>query len=128
MAAYLIAEVEVTDPTTYEEYRKLVEQTLEQYGGTYRVRGGAVTLLTSQWKTGKTTLVAGLFRALAAGRESAATPKELLADCPPDHPKPSLSNFYNWLNPTLVPGYFRAVAINEGTIGQVKVTLSLSGR
>src|SRR4051794_28618790 len=37
-------------------------------------------------------------------------------------------NFYNWLNPTLVPGYFRAVAINEGTIGQVKVTLSLSGR
>jgi uncharacterized protein (DUF1330 family) len=48
MAAYLIAEVGVTDPTAYEEYRKLVEKTLEQYGGKYRVRGGAVTLLEGE--------------------------------------------------------------------------------
>jgi len=48
MAAYLIAEVDVTDPIAYEEYRKLVEKTLEQYGGTYRVRGGAVTLLEGE--------------------------------------------------------------------------------
>ena len=48
MAAYLIAEVDVTDPVTYEDYRKLVEVTLKQYKGTYRVRGGSVTLLEGE--------------------------------------------------------------------------------
>src|SRR6185295_17286838 len=48
MAAYLIAEVDVTDPVAYEEYRKLVEVTLKQYNGTYRVRGGATTLLEGE--------------------------------------------------------------------------------
>ena len=48
MAAYLIAEVDVNDPVTYEEYRKLVEVTLKQYNGTYRVRGGATELLEGE--------------------------------------------------------------------------------
>ena len=42
MSAYLIAEIEVTDPETYEEYRRQVAPTVEQYGGRFLVRGGGV--------------------------------------------------------------------------------------
>ena len=40
MAGYIIAEVQVTDPAGYEEYRKQVEGTIAAYGGKYLVRGG----------------------------------------------------------------------------------------
>jgi uncharacterized protein (DUF1330 family) len=49
MAAYLIAEVEVTDPAAFEEYRKLVPATLAAYGGKFVARGGAVTPLEGGW-------------------------------------------------------------------------------
>ncbi|MGD9953745.1 MAG: DUF1330 domain-containing protein [Burkholderiales bacterium] len=50
MAAYVIAEVEVTDPATYEEYRKLVPPTLAKYGGKFLVRGGAVESKEGGWE------------------------------------------------------------------------------
>ena len=40
MAGYIIAEVNVTDPVRYEEYRRQVLATVEAYGGAFRVRGG----------------------------------------------------------------------------------------
>jgi uncharacterized protein (DUF1330 family) len=40
MAAYLIAEVEITDPAAYEEYRKQVPAIIARYGGKYLARGG----------------------------------------------------------------------------------------
>ena len=49
MPAYLIAEIEVTDPETYEEYRQQVAPTVEQYGGRFLVRGGAVHGLEGEW-------------------------------------------------------------------------------
>jgi uncharacterized protein (DUF1330 family) len=49
MAAYVIAEVEVTDPAAYEEYRKKVPATIEQYGGKYLVRGGATETKEGGW-------------------------------------------------------------------------------
>ncbi len=45
MAAYVIANVEVTDAATYERYRKDVPATIEKYGGRFLVRGGAVEAL-----------------------------------------------------------------------------------
>lgn len=41
MAAFVIAEVEVTDPRLYDEYRKGVLATITAYGGRFLVRGGA---------------------------------------------------------------------------------------
>jgi uncharacterized protein (DUF1330 family) len=41
MAAYLIAEVEVTDPVAYESYRPLAAASIARHGGKYIVRGGA---------------------------------------------------------------------------------------
>jgi len=49
MAAYVIAEVEVTDPGAYDEYRKLVPATIEQYGGKYLARGGATETKEGGW-------------------------------------------------------------------------------
>lgn len=40
MAAYLIAQVEVTDPDAYERYRPLAAASIARHGGKYIVRGG----------------------------------------------------------------------------------------
>ena len=50
MPAYLIAEIEVTDPETYEEYRRQVAATVERHGGRFLVRGGAIHGLEGEWK------------------------------------------------------------------------------
>jgi uncharacterized protein (DUF1330 family) len=41
MPAYVFANIEVTDPVLYEEYRKGVPATIAQYGGRFVARGGA---------------------------------------------------------------------------------------
>lgn len=41
MAAYLIADVEITDPLIFEEYRAKVPAVIAAHGGRYLVRGGA---------------------------------------------------------------------------------------
>ena len=50
MAAYVIVEIEVTDPVGYEEYKKLASDTVHQHGGKYIVRGGAAEVLEGDWK------------------------------------------------------------------------------
>ena len=42
MTAYVLADVEVTDPELYETYRAGTAATVEQYGGAFAVRGGDV--------------------------------------------------------------------------------------
>ncbi|MEM7293091.1 MAG: DUF1330 domain-containing protein [Pseudomonadota bacterium] len=42
MAAYVIVDVEVTDPERYEEYKAMVPPTLAAYGGKFLVRGGDI--------------------------------------------------------------------------------------
>jgi uncharacterized protein (DUF1330 family) len=49
MAAYCIAEIDITDPATYEEYRKQVPAVIAKYGGKYLVRGGSVESLEGGW-------------------------------------------------------------------------------
>jgi len=50
MPAYVIVEIEVTDPVGYEDYKKQAAATVEQYGGKYIVRGGACETLEGDWK------------------------------------------------------------------------------
>ena len=50
MPAYIIVEIEVTDPVGYEEYKREAAATVEQYGGKYIVRGGACETLEGDWK------------------------------------------------------------------------------
>ena len=49
MAAYVIGEIEVTDPATYADYGKQVLATIQKYGGRFVVRGGAVDPLEGGW-------------------------------------------------------------------------------
>lgn len=43
--AYVIADIEVTDPDAYEDYKRLSTQAAELYGARFLVRGGAVERL-----------------------------------------------------------------------------------
>ncbi len=50
MPAYVIVEIEVTDPQEYEQYKQLAAPTISQHGGKYLVRGGAIDVLEGDWK------------------------------------------------------------------------------
>jgi uncharacterized protein (DUF1330 family) len=49
MSAYLIVDVDITDPAAHAEYRKQAPKTLEPYGGKYLVRAGAHQTLEGDW-------------------------------------------------------------------------------
>ena len=49
MAAYAIADVEVIDPAKFQEYGNQVPATVEEYGGKYLVRGGAIEKAEGNW-------------------------------------------------------------------------------
>ncbi len=49
MAAFLIADIEVTDSAGFEEYKRLANDTITAYGGKYVVRGGGFEVLEGDW-------------------------------------------------------------------------------
>jgi uncharacterized protein (DUF1330 family) len=57
VAAYIIADVTVTDPATMEEYRKHVPATLTAFGGRFIVRGGAHQTLEGDWKPNRLVIL-----------------------------------------------------------------------
>ncbi len=53
MKAYIIVDVRVTDPSRYEDYKKLTPGSLQAYDGKFIVRGGATETLEGDWKPGR---------------------------------------------------------------------------
>ena len=49
MAAYLIADLEVTDSAGFAEYQQRVPATITAHGGRYLVRGGATEAMVGSW-------------------------------------------------------------------------------
>jgi uncharacterized protein (DUF1330 family) len=49
MTAYVIVDINVTDPVRYEDYKKLAAPTVEMYGGKYIARGGKTEVLEGDW-------------------------------------------------------------------------------
>jgi uncharacterized protein (DUF1330 family) len=49
MPAYLVANIDVTDPAGYEEYRKRVLPTIVTHGGRFLARGGTLDVLEGSW-------------------------------------------------------------------------------
>jgi uncharacterized protein (DUF1330 family) len=49
MPAYVIVDIEVTDPAGYEAYKQMAPLTLATYAGRYLARGGATALLEGGW-------------------------------------------------------------------------------
>ena len=50
MPAYMIVEIEVTDPVGYEEYKKLASDSIRARGGKYIVRGGKTEVMEGDWQ------------------------------------------------------------------------------
>ena len=67
MSAYLIVDIEVTDPESYEEYRSQVPPLVAKYGGKYLVRGGPFQILEGDWTLNR--LVVLEFPSITAAKE-----------------------------------------------------------
>lgn len=57
MAAYLVVDIDVTNPTQFEEYKKLAPAAIAKYGGRYIIRGGAYEALEGNWAPQRLTIV-----------------------------------------------------------------------
>jgi uncharacterized protein (DUF1330 family) len=57
MSAYVIAEIDITDPAAYEDYRRQVPAVIARYGGKYIVRGGKVEPLEGGWSPKRIAVV-----------------------------------------------------------------------
>jgi len=67
MPAYVIAEINITNPEGYKAYTTMVPPTIEQYGGRFLVRGGATEVLEGDWPTRRRVIIE--FPSLAAAKK-----------------------------------------------------------
>src|SRR5438309_472486 len=49
MPAYVVVDIEVSDPEMYEEYKRLAPPAIAAYGGRYLARGGRTVTLEGEW-------------------------------------------------------------------------------
>ncbi len=93
MAAYIVLNIDVADPARYPDYVKVAAPTVEQYGGTYLVRGGraerleggaqpkrVVILEFASYERAKAWWESAEYRAPKAMRQSCATSDTMLVD------------------------------------------------
>ena len=50
MSAYIIVDLEITNPKKFQKYRELVSPLVQVYGGKYVVRGGKSEVLEGDWQ------------------------------------------------------------------------------
>jgi uncharacterized protein (DUF1330 family) len=93
MAAYVIGDIEVTDPAAFQEYRNRVGATVEQYGGRFVVRGGRVNRKEGDWQPRRLLMLefpsleqaerwynSSEYKPLIAMRENAARTQLIIAE------------------------------------------------
>ena len=49
MSAYLITDVEITDPALYGQFLEQMTPTIDSYGGRFIVRGGGIEVIGGDW-------------------------------------------------------------------------------
>ena len=57
MAAFVIADVTVTDPTGYERYKQLTPASIAAFGGRFIARGGEAAALEGVWEPARLVIV-----------------------------------------------------------------------
>jgi uncharacterized protein (DUF1330 family) len=67
MSAYVIVDIEISDPVEYALYRKLAYPVIAEFGGKYLVRGGTTEIREGDWKPNRLIIVE--FENLARARE-----------------------------------------------------------
>jgi len=56
-AAYVVAQVDITDPEAYARYREQVPATVAKYGGEFLARGGRAEALEGAEPAGRTVVL-----------------------------------------------------------------------
>jgi len=57
MKGYVIVDIEIIDQGKYDKYRQMVVSSIQQYGGTYVVRGGRIERLEGDWSPERLAIV-----------------------------------------------------------------------
>ena len=57
MSAYVVADIDVTNPAAFDEYRALVAPLVAKYGGKYLVRGGAYEKVEGNWAPKRVVII-----------------------------------------------------------------------
>ena len=57
MSAYVIVDIQITDPVQYEDYKKLAAPTVAAFDGKYVVRGGRAELLEGDRAPGRVVVL-----------------------------------------------------------------------
>lgn len=57
MTAYVIVDTHIVDPDRFKEYAGQVSQTLEPYGGRFRVRGGAHETVEGDYRPARVVVI-----------------------------------------------------------------------
>ena len=73
MPAYVLAEVEITNPEGYKDYTAVVPATITKYGGRFLHRGGPVTALEGDWPQVRRVIIE--FPSLEAARKWRDSPE-----------------------------------------------------
>jgi uncharacterized protein (DUF1330 family) len=55
--AFVIANVTITDPVRYEDYKRMVPATLVPFGGRFVIRGGNPEVLEGDWRPSRLVLL-----------------------------------------------------------------------
>ncbi len=66
MPAYVVLDIDVTDPEVYARYKELGPSAVAAYGGRYLARGGRVESLEGSWRPARFVMLE--FPTLEAGR------------------------------------------------------------
>jgi uncharacterized protein (DUF1330 family) len=72
-SAYIIANVTVTDPQQYEEYKKWSSAAMQAHGAEVCVRGGKVEVIEGDWQPDRLVLLK--FPSVEAARTFDASPE-----------------------------------------------------
>lgn len=72
-SGYIIATVEVTNPTQYEDYKKWSTEAMRAHGAEVCVRGGALTVIEGDWSPSR--LVVLKFPSYQKAQAFAASPE-----------------------------------------------------
>lgn len=57
MPAYVIVDIAIHDPATYERYKLLAPASISTYGGRYLARGGTTTTLEGEWQPSRLVIL-----------------------------------------------------------------------
>ena len=112
MKAYVIAAETIKDPVMFDDYRKVVPETLAPFGGRFVARGGNLTVLEGEWPHSRLVVIEFPSRPDAGAVEQVAGVSE--GHLPPAQEFRRHSHHRLWSALSLsAPAYHAAIACDD---------------